>query len=247
MSTGTDERRVCVLTGAGGRLGNAFCQAYAQDYEIVAVCRRRAPDVPSQVEQYVDPLDPDDESLNAHPVFVIHADLAQPGEVERVVDLVMARYGRVDLLVNNAAATAFHPLGLADGEQALADVDAFFRLNVGVPMRFAVRIAQRFWQTHDVDNRRLNRNVVNVSSLSGHRVYGGGQGIYASTKAALNHLTRYLAVEFEQFGVRVNAIAPTSFPALIPSETVAEAIVKLDREKVNGKILAVDVEPVSST
>lgn len=236
---------MCVLTGAGGRLGNAFCKQYAADYEIVAVCRRRPPSVPSQFERFVDPLDPHDEAPNANAVYVIYADLAQAGEAERVVDLVMARYGRVDLLVNNAAATAFHPYGLADGEQALADFDTFYTVNVAAPLRLSVRFAQRFWQANAAENREHNRNIVNVSSLSGHRVYGGGQGIYASSKAALNHLTRYLAVEFESFGVRVNALSPTSFPALITSESVADAVVRLDRESVNGRILKVDVEPTA--
>lgn len=240
------QRRVCVLTGAGGKLGNAFCQKYAADYEIVAVCRRRPPDVPSQLERYVDPLAPTDESINAASVYVIYADLSQPGEVERVVELVMARYGRVDLLVNNAAETAFHPTGLADGEQALADFDRFYTTNVGAPLRLAVRFAQRFWHADAADNRAHNRNVVNISSLSGHQVYSGGQGIYASTKAALNHLTRHLALEYQSFGVRVNGLSPTSFPALIPSEEVADAVVRLDRESVTGKILRVDVEDVAN-
>lgn len=234
-----------MLTGAGGKLGNAFCKQYAADYEIVAICRRNPPGVPSQLERYVDPLDPEDETPNEKSVYVIYADLAQPGEAERVVDLVMARYGRVDLLVNNAAATAFHPYGLADGEQALNDFDTFYTTNVGAPLRLSVRFAQRFWQANAEENRAHNRNIVNVSSLSGHRVYSGGQGIYASSKAALNHLTRYLAVEFESFGVRVNALSPTSFPALITSESVADAVVRLDRESVNGRILKVGVEPAT--
>lgn len=234
-----------MITGAGGTLGNAFCRRYAGDYDIVAVSRHRAPETPSQHDEFVDPFDPGAD-VSGDRVYVVHTDLEKDGEVEHVVDLVLARYGRVDLLVNNAAVSGFHRQ-LTDGDAALDDVARYFALNVGVPMRLAVRFAQRFWMSHDPDNRAHHRNVVNVSSLSGSRVYPGGQGVYASTKAALNHLTRYLAAEFETFGVRVNGLAPTSFPSLVSTETVADAIVRLDREAVTGRILAVNAdEPAPS-
>lgn len=238
MSRGRDDRRVCVLTGAGGLLGNAFCQRYAGDYDIVAVCRHRAPDVPSQLEEFVDPLQPDAD-VNPARVWVIRTDLAQPDAVDRVVEQVLARHERIDLLVNNAALTHFHTSGLVDGERALADFTTYFEVNVGVPMRLAVRFAQRFWANRAAENRAGNRNVVNVSSLSGSGVYGNGQAIYASTKAALNHLTRHMALEFDAFGVRVNGLAPGAFPAGVSTESVADAIVRLDRESVTGRILAV--------
>ncbi|WP_067431681.1 SDR family NAD(P)-dependent oxidoreductase [Nocardioides jensenii] len=246
MSTG-EARRVCVITGAGGKLGNAFCKQYAADYDIVAVCRTRVPGVPSQFESYVDPLAVDDSSANANRVFVVMSDLAKPGEADRVVDLVLARYDGVDLVVNNAAETAFHPAGLVDNDAAFADFDRFFKVNVSVPAQFGALFARKFWTSRAHENRERNRNIVNVSSLSGNRVYpGGGQAVYASSKAALNHMTRYMAQEFEAFGVRVNGLAPTAFPAQVSSETVADAVVRLDRESVTGKILVVDREPQPS-
>lgn len=245
MSTG--DRRVCVLTGAGGTLGNAFCQKYAADYDIVAVCRHRAPGVPSQFDSYVDPLDPSADVDGAGRVYVVHTDLEKDGEIEHLVDLVLARYGRVDLLVNNAAHMDFHRGRLADGDAALNEMTRSFEVNVGVPTRLSVRLAQRFWMARALENRDLNRNVVNVSSISGARVYGGGQGVYASSKAALNHLSRYMAAEFDAFGVRVNGLAPNSFPGVVPTEQVADAVVRLDRESVTGKILAVDERPAGSS
>ena len=242
MSTGEHGRRVCLLTGAGGTLGAAFCRAYAADYDIVAVCRRRAPDVPSQHESFVDPLDPLAElPENEARVFTVQADLEQPGQVERVVDIALARYGRVDLLVNNAAYTGLHPHGVIDGDSALRDFDRHFAVNVGIPLRLAVRLGQEFWMHRGPDNREHNRNIVNVSSLSGSKVFAHrGQGVYAASKAALNHLTRHLAAEFGDFGVRVNAVAPTTFPGIVSTESVARAIVRLDQETVTGRILAVD-------
>jgi len=241
LSTG--ERRVCLLTGAGGTLGNAFCQAYGAQYDIVAVCRRRAPAVPSQDEWFVDPLEPEaDVAENDSRVFVVYSDLEKDGQVERVVDIALAKYGRVDLLVNNAVYWQFHAQGIVDGDVVLDSLARHFAVNVGIPLRFATRLAQRFWLTRDVENRAHNRNIVNVSSVSGSRVDSGGQAAYGASKAALNHLTRHLAAEFRAFGVRANALAPNSFPSIVSTDSVAKAIARLDSDTVSGKVLVIDAD-----
>lgn len=245
MSTG--ERRVCLLTGAGGTLGDAFCRELYGAYDIVAVCRTRTPAAPSQHEWFVDPFDPDgDVPENASRVFLIRSDLTQPGEVERVVDLALAKFGGVDLLVNNAASLQLHPNGLVDGDSALDDFDPMFAINVGVPLRLAARLAQRSWLHTDAKNRERKRNIVNVSSLSGSNVYPGGQALYSASKAALNHLTRHMAREFGEFGVRVNAVSPNSFPALVPTEQVLRAIVELDVGTKTGGVFSIGAEPVAT-
>jgi 3-oxoacyl-[acyl-carrier protein] reductase len=241
LSAGEGARRVCLITGAGGTLGSAFCRTQAVAYDIVAVCRRRSPDAVSQDERFVDPLEPHAVLAdNAHPVFTVFADLEQPGEPERVVEVALARFGRVDLLVNNAAYVRQHRIGLFD-PGVFADLDRHFSVNVTVPLRLVVALAQRSWLHRAEENRTANRNVVNVSSLSGSRVYPGqGQGVYAASKAALNQLTRHLAADCASFGIRANAVAPTSFPAIVSTERVVQAITRLDRESVSGRILVVD-------
>jgi NAD(P)-dependent dehydrogenase (short-subunit alcohol dehydrogenase family) len=237
----TGERRVCLLTGAGGLLGSAFCRAYASEYDIVAVVGRRVPPVPSQHERFVDPLAPSaGVAENDDAVYVVRADLERAGEVDRVVDIALARFGHVDLLVNAAAYVRLHPPGLLDTDGTMADFGRHFETNVGVPLRLAGRLADEHWKDRAEANRAANRNVVNVSSLSGSRVYPGGQAVYAASKAALNHLTRHLAAEFESIGVRVNALAPNNFPGIVATEQVAAAVVRLDGETVTGKILPVD-------
>ena len=243
MPTGEHrERRVVLLTGAGGRLGDAFCRRHAGTHDIVAVCRTRVPGVASQLESYVDPLAPDVKpEENQTSVFTVFADLEQPGQVERVVELALARHGRIDVLVNNAGHQQHHPHGLIDGDTALHDFPRHLTTNVTVPLQLAVRTAQLFWRDRAAENRARNRSVVNISSTSGSRVYPQrGQALYATSKAALNHLTRHMADEFDAFGVRVNALAPTSFPGIVPTEDVADAIVRLDRESITGRVLVMD-------
>lgn len=243
-----EERRVCLLTGAGGRLGDAFCRAAYTEYDIVAVCRNRIPAAPSQHEWFVDPFAPEiPVPENDSRIFMIRADLAEKGEVERVVDLALARFGRVDLLVNNAAHIGLQSHGIVDGDATLDEFEPHFAVNVGVPLRLSARLAQRSW-VHDGDeNRRRNRNIVNVSSISGSEVFPGGQALYASSKAALNQLTRHLAAEFDEFGVRANAIAPNAFPSILPTEQVVQSIVELDRGTMTGGVFGVGGAPESST
>ena len=234
-----------LLTGAGGVLGDAFCRRYAATHDIVAVCRTRVPGVASQHESYVDPLTPEVEPAeNDARVFTVFADLEQPGQVERVVELALARHGRIDLLVNNAGHQRHHPHGLVDGDAALQDLGRHLSLNVSVPLQLAVRVAQLHWRDRAAENRAAGRNVVNISSLAGSRVFPHqGQALYAASKAALNHLTRHMATEFDAFGVRVNALAPNSFPSRVPTDDVARAIIRLDEETVTGRVLVMDENP----
>jgi 3-oxoacyl-[acyl-carrier protein] reductase len=93
---------------------------------------------------------------------------------------------------------------------------------------------------HKTDkNKKRNRNIINVSSISGLHVYRN-QGAYAPSKAALNLLTRYQAVEFAEYNIRVNAIAPTGFPSIISTESVADALREMDQSSETGLIKVMD-------
>ncbi|WP_286151526.1 SDR family oxidoreductase [Mycobacterium sp. D16Q13] len=239
MSIG--DRRVCLLTGAGGLLGNEFCSTYAGEYDILAVCKTRVPEVPSQYESYVDPLEPD-VPYAAASVYVVHADLCDIHDVERVVDVALARYGRVDLLVNNAAYMGRYTSTMIDGDTALIDLVQHMQTNVIAPLRLSVRLAQQFWATRASENRAANRNIVNISSTAGSKVYPfQGQAGYAASKAAFDALSGHMAAEFDSFGVRVNVVAPNTFPALVSTESVMEAVVELDRGTATGSTVMIDI------
>jgi NAD(P)-dependent dehydrogenase (short-subunit alcohol dehydrogenase family) len=244
MATNVSSRkRVCLLTGASGVLGSAFCRRYAERYDIVAVYRRNLPAVPSQELRYVDPLAPSATlQENRHPVFAIRADLADDREIGRVVELALARFGRIDLLVNAAVHSVWAPL--FDSRRVADSATAQFQLNVLVPLRLTLETVQAYWRDRVDENRRMNRNVVNVSSLAGVNVYRNqGQSVYAASKAALNHLTRHMSGELESIGVRANALAPNSFPRIVPTERVVESIARLDEGSESGQVLCLDKEP----
>jgi NAD(P)-dependent dehydrogenase (short-subunit alcohol dehydrogenase family) len=212
-------KRVCLLTGAGGRLGQAFCSLHADRYAIAAVHGRRRP-----------PEGPD--------VLPIEADLTRPEHLERAVQAALDRFGRVDLIVNAAVRYVLEP---ALDEATLSSLQAQFEVNVFAPLRLVAAVARAGWQGREADNRAQNRSVVNVSSLSGTNVYEGrGQAAYAASKAALDMLTRHLASELKPLGVRCNAVAPNAFPRLVSTEAVAAAIARLDASDANGQVLILD-------
>lgn len=237
MTLEDPEPRVCLLTGAGGELGSDFCRRYRDRYRIAAVYRSRPPEVADQNKHWVDPLRPSARlAENDGAVFSIRADLTREGELARVVELTLAHFGRIDVLVNAAVHSVWAPIV---GSLALLDsLQRQFEVNAMVPLRLAVEVASAFWRDRDKENRAFNRNVVNVSSIAGLYIYpGSGQSVYSATKAALNNLTCHMAAEFAAFGVRVNAIAPDTFHTRVSLARVTDSIARLDDGTISGDIL----------
>jgi NAD(P)-dependent dehydrogenase (short-subunit alcohol dehydrogenase family) len=237
-------KRTCLLTGASGRLGTAFCRAYASRYDIVAVYHHHEPVFPSQLLEYVDPLDlTADLPANVHRVWAMRADLSSAEDVCRVVDVATARLGGVDLLVNAAVHSVW--AGFLDGSTVLDSWAVQAAVNVEAPLRLVHELCTTTWRASDEENRLRRRNVVNLSSTAGIFAYPGqGQSVYAATKAALNHLTVHLADELRPVGIRVNAVAPDSFPSRVETATVAQAVVDLDSSLATGEIVVVDADGV---
>jgi NAD(P)-dependent dehydrogenase (short-subunit alcohol dehydrogenase family) len=227
--------RVCLLTGASGALGSAFIGANGADYAIVAVHHEHEITHPTQHQTSFDPLDTQRCPTNAATVWSVRADVRDPGAV---CDAVAERHGHLDLIVNAAAHRSFGSL-LAEGGTETAQYS--MEVNVVAPLRLSIACAQRFWVGRTSENLRANRNIVNISSTAGRYVYpDSGQAVYAASKAALDHLTYHLASELWNIGVRVNAVAPNTFPALVDTARVLDAIVALDRGDQTGEIIVVD-------
>ncbi len=212
------DRTVCLLTGASGALGSELCTRLADRYNFAAVFHRH-------------PVSSD--------IFSVEADLADQDECERVVEVTLSRFGRIDLVVNAAVASTWGPM--LESTSLLHSAPSQFLVNAIAPMRVACAAARQFWQEAIDENRTTNRNVINISSISGQNLFSGeGQSVYAASKAALDHLTGHMALEFATIGVRVNAVAPDSFPTNVPISRVVHAIERLDKGDDTGTIVVVD-------
>lgn len=229
-------KRVCLLTGASGSLGTAFIERYATKYRIIAVHHANPVHFATTGQRFVDPLAPTEPvAANADAVYAIRADLCQIEDVDRLMEEVIANFDNIDLLINAAALRRWSAL-VAPG--AVDVTEQVLRTNVVAPLRLSVAIAQRLWQADPADNERKRRNIINVSSSAGLFVYPDlGQAVYATSKAALNHLTYHLASELWNIGIRVNAVAPDSFPTRVSMERVLETIIDLDSGAQTGQVI----------
>jgi NAD(P)-dependent dehydrogenase (short-subunit alcohol dehydrogenase family) len=230
--------RVCVLTGASGHLGTEFIKRFSLDYKIVAIHNNTEVAPPQKL---VDPLF-SSVPIEVTPVDSIRADLSKPDEIDALVDEVLARYGKIDLLINGACHRGYWLPLVKSG--ALEQVEMSFNINVLAPMRLVAGFTQKFWahQTWQ-DNTDANRNIINVSSTAGSYIYPDtGQGIYSSSKAALNYASHHLASELWEYGVRVNVIAPNTFPHIVPTHRVLDQMIALDQSADTGQLILVDRE-----
>jgi NAD(P)-dependent dehydrogenase (short-subunit alcohol dehydrogenase family) len=230
--------RVCLLTGASGLLGTAFIERFANEYAIAAIHHRHLVEFATQAQVFVDPLCPSRQFVAPQrQVYAIQADLSQPPEIDRVLDEVLSRFGHVDLLIHGAALRCYSPVADIG---VLERVETLFSVNLFAALRLCVGLVQKFWSLDPAANARSNRNVINISSSAGSFVYPDqGQSLYATSKAALNHLTYHLASELWDFGVRVNAVAPDSFPGRVATAEVLDAIRDLDSSNKTGQIVSI--------
>lgn len=141
--------------------------------------------------------------------LVVQADLADPSAPRRIVDEVLERAGRLDVLVNNAA---HFRLTLVE-EVPLAELDAHLAVNLRAPY-LLVQAALPALRESPAPA------VVNVSSAAA-ALYRTRQTVYGMTKAGLEHLTKNLAAELAPHRIRVNCVRPG--PADTPIHTAAVA------------------------
>jgi NAD(P)-dependent dehydrogenase (short-subunit alcohol dehydrogenase family) len=211
------EVRVCLLTGASGRLGTNFIGRHSSDYRIAAITHQVPVVEPEQV-------------------YTVQADLRDRHEVHAAVDGVLTEMGSVDLLINAAVLSRWGP---ATGPQVLDSFADQLQVNVVSVAWLVAYVAHRCWASVSGARRP---HVINISSTAGHILYpSAGQSAYATTKAALNMLTLHLAEELAPFGVRVNAVAPNSFPSHVGIDHVSDVLWWLDNETdETGRIRVLD-------
>jgi NAD(P)-dependent dehydrogenase (short-subunit alcohol dehydrogenase family) len=177
--------RVAIVTGASKGIGRAIAEAYvAAGASVVLVSRKQ------------DAVDAVADGLPADRVLAHAANVGDPDATRAAVDATMARFGRIDVLVNNAAVNPFHgPIIKAE----LSHFDKVFQTNVRGPWYWSQLSYQAWMAEH-------GGAIINVVSVGGINATSP-IGIYNTSKAALIHMTRIMAAELGP-KVRVNSLAP---------------------------------------
>lgn len=182
------ERKVAIVTGGGRGLGRAIAVALAEAGADVTVCGRKVESCESAAEEI--------RALGRR-ALPLACHMGHNEEVEAVVSRTLEEFGRVDIVVNNAATNpAARPLIVGTPEL----FDKVYAVNVRGPLHLAC-LAAAWMADHG------GGAIVNVISVGALRP-GPTIGLYCSSKSALQALTRVMAQEWAPLGVRVNALAP---------------------------------------
>jgi NAD(P)-dependent dehydrogenase (short-subunit alcohol dehydrogenase family) len=189
MSEGLLADKVVLVTGASTGIGAEAARLFAREGARVVLTARSA----ERLAEVTDEI-----TATGGEASHVAGDIRAASDVERVVDAVLERYGRLDGAFNNA--------GVSQGGSALADLDEerFDRVlavnvkGVWLAMRAEIRAFLAAGRPGA---------IVNTSSVGGLRG-GAGLGAYSASKHAVIGLTRSAAQEYGQAGIRVNALAP---------------------------------------
>jgi 3-oxoacyl-[acyl-carrier protein] reductase len=182
-----DGRKVLVTGGSRG-IGRATALLFAQAGADVALNYVSNQKAAEEVLQNVEKL--------GRRCLVYKADMSSHSDVDRMVGDILAKWGELDTLVNNAGVWTYLEMGRMD--------DAIYRETIGI------NVDGVFYATNAVVPAMKEHgrgSIINVTSTAGVR----GEAFhshYAASKGALHSLTKSLAVELAPFGIRVNAVAP---------------------------------------
>jgi NAD(P)-dependent dehydrogenase (short-subunit alcohol dehydrogenase family) len=179
--------RVAVVTGGGSGIGKATARLLAQRSADVAICGRKA----EKLDQTAQGLSEE----TGRRILAVPADVRKPEQCAALMEAVMAEFGRIDILINNA--------GGAHGHKSLAKMDpSAWDRDVSLNLNSAMYCSQAA-----LPHLRASKGcVVNISSMAG--VNGtAGVAAYSAAKAGLQMFTRVAASEWGAYGIRVNAVA----------------------------------------
>ena len=203
-----EDRKVAVVTGGSGDIGRAICLEFARQGYAIAFTYMRSYESARQLERELRDV--------GVPVLSAKAQLANAHDIAALFDNIEKEYGRVDCLVNNAAS------GVQRWANDMTEKHWNWThdVNVKAPWLCSVAASKLMWS---------GGSIVNISSLGSSRVLPYYVAV-GTSKAALESLTRYLAVEFSTLNIRVNAVsggvvktdALNHFPNKDYMETISE-------------------------
>lgn len=180
---------VVLITGASSGIGEALALRLAQDYPgIRLVLTGRAREKLETLAQTC--------STHKAETLVIAADLTESQQIETLINQTLAKFGRVDALVNNAGYGQMGPVELVTPAAAQRQ----FQVNVFAPMQLVRALIPVF-------RNQGNGRIVNISSIAGQLALPLG-GWYSASKFALEALSDALRMELEPFNIQVSVIEP---------------------------------------
>ena len=199
-----DKRAVWFITGCSKGLGQALArQALASGYRVVATARQVS-DLDDLVKEHRDAA------------LAVALDVTDPGQIKAAIAEAEERFGRVDVLVNNAGYGYF--AAIEEGEDA--DVRAMFETDVFGPVNLIKAVLPGM-------RARRQGHIVNISSVGGYVTFPA-VGYYHMAKFALEGLSDTLAKELAPFGIGATVVAPGAFRTDFRGPSGKQSTIRID-------------------
>lgn len=204
------ENKVAIVTGASRGIGESIARTFVENGAKVVLASRKI----EGLAAVADSLGPNAYAFAAH--------TGKEADCTALVEAAVAKFGKVDVLVNNAATNPYF------GPMIDIDEGAWDKT-------FEVNVKGYFWMTREVVKhlraREAAGSIVNMASVAGI-VSAPLQGVYGMTKASIVSMTKSLAYELAANKIRVNAIAPgfvdTRFAAaVLKNDTLLDEVIRL--------------------
>lgn len=196
--------KVVLITGSTRGIGNSIARLFLENSAKVIICGSNIENAKKAVESIKNDLNISDDSI-----MPVGLNMKDKESIKEVVESIINKFGRVDVLINNAGITSNISLLDSTDEEFYEMFDINF---------FGVVSLTREVVRYMKEN---GGSIINTSSMVG--MYGGrNQSAYASSKFAINGLTKSLAKELGMYNIRVNAVAPGVVGTDMVKENVSE-------------------------
>ncbi len=182
--------KVVLITGASTGIGAAMAMAFGTSGAKVALHYNASEKEAQAVAKKI-------KAKKGGDTFLVQADVLDPEATAGMVKEVVKKFGRIDVLVNNAG-------GLLDRHAIEEMPDEMYQKVMDLNMASTFRVCKLVIPYM----KKRGGSIINLTSIAARNGGGGGAVIYASSKAAVSTFTRGLAKELAPFKIRVNAIAP---------------------------------------
>jgi NADP-dependent 3-hydroxy acid dehydrogenase YdfG len=201
--------KVIVITGASSGLGEAAARHLSAQGASVVLGARRA----ERIEALATEL-----AAGGGKALAVATDVTHSDQVKRLVDAAVERYGRIDVMINNAGLMPLSPLE----RLKLDDWNRMIDVNVkGVLYGIAAALPHMI--------RRKSGHIVNVASVAGHVVRPGG-AVYSATKTAVRVISEGLRQEVKPHNIRTTVISPGAVASELP-DSITENAIAADMQK----------------
>ncbi len=198
------EGKVVVITGASSGLGEATARMLSAQGAVVVLGARRI----DRIEALAAEL-----ARAGGQALALQTDVTRASDVQRLVDAAVERFGRIDVIVNNAGLMPSSPLE----RLKIDDWDRMIDVNIkGVLYGIAAALPHM--------QRQKGGHIVNVSSVAGHKVRAG-TAVYSATKHAVRVLTEGLRQEVKPYDIRTTIVSPGAVATELP-DSITEADVQ---------------------